>query len=147
MFILPSSSTVVDEPRMNNYIDVCQYIEEDRAMAITELLPLRDLQACCAPITKEVISEENAVSVARAMKALADPARLRLLSMVAAHEDGEACVCDLTEPLDLSQPTVSHHLKILVEAGFLSRSKRGTWAYYRIVPGSLDIVSSFLTSV
>ncbi|WP_434316766.1 ArsR/SmtB family transcription factor [Leifsonia sp. P73] len=94
-----------------------------------------------------MISEENAVSVARAMKALADPARLRLLSMVAAHEDGEACVCDLTEPLDLSQPTVSHHLKILVEAGYLSRSKRGTWAYYRIVPGSLDIVSSFLTSV
>lgn len=116
-------------------------------MAITELLPLRDLQACCAPITKEVISEENAVSVARAMKALADPARLRLLSMVAAHADGEACVCDLTEPLELSQPTVSHHLKILVDAGFLSRSKRGTWAYYRLVPGSLDIVSSFLRSV
>ncbi|MGH1523578.1 ArsR/SmtB family transcription factor [Leifsonia sp. L25] len=94
-----------------------------------------------------MISEENAVSVARAMKALTDPARLRLLSMVAAHADGEACVCDLTEPLDLSQPTVSHHLKILVDAGFLSRSKRGTWAYYRIVPGSLDIVSSFLRSV
>ncbi|MGO4536000.1 ArsR/SmtB family transcription factor [Leifsonia sp. 2MCAF36] len=116
-------------------------------MAITELLPLRDLQACCAPITKEVISEANAVSVARAMKALSDPARLRLVSMVAAHEDGEACVCDLTEPLGLSQPTVSHHLKILVEAGFLSRSKRGTWAYYRLVPGSLDVVSSFLGSV
>ncbi|WP_431278776.1 ArsR/SmtB family transcription factor [Leifsonia poae] len=105
-------------------------------MAMTELLPLRDLQSCCAPITKEVISQENATSVAKAMKALADPARLRLLSMVAAHEDGEACVCDLTEPLALSQPTVSHHLKILVEAGYLSRSRRGTWAYYRIVPGS-----------
>jgi ArsR family transcriptional regulator, arsenate/arsenite/antimonite-responsive transcriptional repressor len=120
---------------------------DDRTMAMTDLLPLRDLQACCAPITKEVISEENAIQVARAMKALADPARLRLLSMVAAHEDGEACVCDLTEPLGLSQPTVSHHLKILVEAGFLSRRKRGTWAYFRIVPGSLDIVSSFLGSV
>ena len=116
-------------------------------MAITELIPLRDLQACCSPITDEVISEENAVSVARAMKALSDPARLRLISMVAAHEDGEACVCDLTEPLGLSQPTVSHHLKILVDAGFLSRSKRGTWAYYRIVPGSLDAASSFLASV
>lgn len=132
---------------MNAYIDVCQYMPQNRRMAITELIPLRDLQACCAPITKEVISEENAASVAKSMKALADPARLRLLSMVAAHEDGEACVCDLTEPLGLSQPTVSHHLRILVEAGYLSRSKRGTWAYYRIVPGSLDTVSSFLATV
>jgi len=114
---------------------------------MTDLLPLRDLQACCAPITREVISEQNAVHVARAMKALADPARLRLLSLVAAHDDGEACVCDLTEPLGLSQPTVSHHLKILVEAGYLTRSKRGTWAYYRIAPQSLETVSSFLASV
>lgn len=116
-------------------------------MAISELLPLRDLQACCAPITQEVISEGDALSLASAMKALADPARLRLVSMIAAHEDGEACVCDLTEPLGLSQPTVSHHLKVLADAGFLSRSKRGTWAYYRIVPGSLDAVSSFFASV
>ena len=120
---------------------------QNRHVAVTDLLPLRDLQACCAPITKEVISQENASAVAKAMKALADPARLRLLSMVAAHEDGEACVCDLTEPLALSQPTVSHHLRILVEAGYLSRSKRGTWAYYRLVPGSLDVVSSFLGAV
>ena len=116
-------------------------------MAITELLPLRDLQACCAPITREVIAEADAGSLARAMKALAHPARLRLISMVAAHDDGEACVCDLTEPLGLSQPTVSHHLKILVDAGFLTRSQRGTWAYYRIVPESLEAVSSFLVSV
>lgn len=116
-------------------------------MTIAELLPLRDLQACCAPITRDVISAPHADSLSRSIKALADPARLRLLSMVAAHEDGEACVCDLTEPLGLSQPTVSHHLRILTEAGFLTRSKRGTWAYYRIVPGSLDAVSSFLTSV
>ena len=116
-------------------------------MSVVELLPLRDLQACCAPITRAVISDQNAESLARSMKALADPARLRLVSMVAAHEDGEACVCDLTEPLGLSQPTVSHHLKVLVDAGFLSRSKRGTWAYYRIVPGSLDALSGFLTAV
>src|SRR6478609_2934521 len=102
MMILPSSSTVVDEPRVNEYIDVCQCIDENRCMATIELLPLRDLQACCAPITGEVISEENAISLSRALKALADPARLRLLSMIAAHEDGEACVCDLTEPLALS---------------------------------------------
>lgn len=116
-------------------------------MATTELLPLRELQACCAPITRDVISTDNAASLARGLKALADPARLRLLSMVAAHEDGEACVCDLTEPLGLSQPTVSHHLRILTEAGFLSRTKRGTWAYFRIVPGALDAVTSFFSAV
>ncbi len=114
---------------------------------VAELLPLRDLQACCAPITRAIISEDNALSLAHSMKALADPARIRLISMVAAHEDGEACVCDLTVPLGLSQPTVSHHLRVLVDAGFLSRSKRGTWAYYRLVPGSLDALSSFLTAV
>lgn len=116
-------------------------------MPVTELLPLRDLAACCAPITRESISVENAESLSRSLKALADPARLRILSMVAAHEDAEACVCDLTEPLDLSQPTVSHHLKVLVEAGYLTRSKRGTWAYYRLVPGSLDSVAGLLATV
>ncbi|WP_072314549.1 ArsR/SmtB family transcription factor [Agrococcus sp. Marseille-P2731] len=114
-------------------------------MTTIELLPLRDLQACCSPITGEVMSAENAASLARTLKALADPARLRLLSMVAAHEDAEACVCDLTEPLGLSQPTVSHHMKVLVDAGFLTRSKRGTWAYYRLVPDALEQVSSLLT--
>ncbi|WP_348789385.1 metalloregulator ArsR/SmtB family transcription factor [Leifsonia sp. NPDC080035] len=116
-------------------------------MATLELLPLRDLQACCAPITRDVIGEENAASLAHTLKALADPARLRLLSMIAAHEDGEACVCDLTEPLGLSQPTVSHHLRVLTEAGFLTRSKRGTWAYYRVAPGALNAVTSFFATV
>lgn len=116
-------------------------------MTTLELLPLRDLQACCSPITGEVISAGNAESLARSIKALGDPARLRLLSMVAAHEDAEACVCDLTEPLGLSQPTVSHHLKVLMDAGFLSRSKRGTWAYYRLVPGSLDTVAALIATV
>lgn len=116
-------------------------------MPTAELIPLRDLQACCAPITRESISAANAESLSRSLKALADPARLRILSMVAAHEDAEACVCDLTEPLDLSQPTVSHHLKVLVDAGYLTRSKRGTWAYYRLVPGSLDSVAGLLATV
>ena len=114
-------------------------------MAVMELLPLRDLQACCAPITREPVSAENAENLARSLKALADPARLRLLSMVAAHEDGEACVCDLTEPLGLAQPTVSHHLKVLVDSGYLTRSKRGTWAYYRLVPGSLDAIAALVS--
>lgn len=116
-------------------------------MPVAELLPLRDLTACCAPITREVISEADAGHLARTLKAVADPARLRLISMVAAHEGGEACVCDLTEPLGLSQPTVSHHLKVLVDAGFLTRTKRATWAYYRLVPGSLDSIADVIATV
>lgn len=116
-------------------------------MPVAELISLHDLQACCAPITRETIGAENAESLARSLKALADPARLRLLSMVAAHENAEACVCDLTEPLELSQPTVSHHLKVLTDAGYLTRAKRGTWAYYRLVPGSLDSVAGLLATV
>ncbi|MFI5429166.1 ArsR/SmtB family transcription factor [Aeromicrobium sp. UC242_57] len=85
------------------------------------------LSACCAPLVTESISAEDAVTLAAKFKALADPTRVRLLSMVAAHDGNEACVCDLTEPVGLSQPTVSHHLKILVDAGLLSRTKRGVW--------------------
>lgn len=100
--------------------------------------------ACCAPLVREPLSAEEAGQLAITMKALADPARLRLLSIVAASENAEACVCDLIEPVGLSQPTVSHHLKILTTAGFLERSKRGTWAYFKLVPGALDRVSQLL---
>lgn len=100
--------------------------------------------ACCAPLVREPLSAEEAGQLATTMKALADPARLRLLSIVAASENAEACVCDLIEPVGLSQPTVSHHLKILTTAGFLERSKRGTWAYFKLVPGALDRVSQLL---
>ena len=78
------------------------------------------------------------------MKAIADPARLRLLSIIAAHDGGEACVCDLTEPLGLTQPTVSHHLKVLVDAGLLIRDKRGIWAYFTLVPGVLNSLADVL---
>lgn len=93
---------------------------------------------CCAPLVGEAMGVDDAVMLAARFKALGDPTRLRLLSIVAAHEDREACVCDLTEPVALSQPTVSHHLKILVDAGLLTRSKRGTWSFYALVPGALD---------
>lgn len=99
-------------------------------------------QACCAPVSESVITPAEAGELALALKALADPARLRLLSIVAASPGQEACVCDLIEPVGLSQPTVSHHLKILSTAGYLTRSKRGTWAYYRLVPGALAAVAS-----
>ncbi|RIX31316.1 ArsR/SmtB family transcription factor [Amnibacterium setariae] len=101
----------------------------------------------CASLTREAIDERGARDLALVLKALADPVRLRLVSMIAAHDGGEACVCDLTEPLGLAQPTVSHHLKVLVDAGFLTRSKRGTWAYYALVPGALDAVAATLVTV
>jgi ArsR family transcriptional regulator, arsenate/arsenite/antimonite-responsive transcriptional repressor len=82
----------------------------------------------------EPLGRPEAERLAKLLKALSDPARLQLLSLIHAAAEGEACVCDLTEPLGLSQPTVSHHLKILVEAGMLVRDRRGTWAYYRLVP-------------
>jgi ArsR family transcriptional regulator len=102
--------------------------------------------ACCAPLVRQPLSADEATGLARTLKAIADPARLRLLSLVAAHENGEACVCDLTEPLGLSQPTVSHHLKVLVDAGLLSRDKRGVWAYFALVPGALDSLAAVLST-
>lgn len=89
---------------------------------------------------------DGAVVLAARLKALAEPTRIRLLTAIAAHEGREACVCDLTEPVRLSQPTVSHHLKILVDAGFLTRRKHGTWAFYALVPGSLDDLAGVLSS-
>ena len=100
--------------------------------------------ACCSPITGGVMTHEDAASLAAKFKAMGDPTRLRLLSLVAAAEGGEACVCDLNEPLDLSQPTVSHHLKILVDASLLTRTKRGTWSYYALVPGALPMLAETL---
>lgn len=111
-------------------------------------LPVLETAAdiCCAPITKDPMSEENAILLAAKFKAIGDPTRLRLLSLVASHEGGEACVCDLNEPVALSQPTVSHHLKVLVDAGLLTRSKRGTWSFYALVPGALDNLATVLNT-
>jgi len=103
-----------------------------------------DVEVCCAPVTGGVLDEDEAGELAALFKALADPARVRLLSMVAAAEAGEACACDLVEPLGRSQPTVSHHLALLVEAGLLEREKRGKWAWYRVVPGRLEAIRSAL---
>ncbi|PPK95416.1 ArsR family transcriptional regulator [Kineococcus xinjiangensis] len=102
--------------------------------------------ACCAPLTGAPLSAEAAAALARTLKAVADPARLRLLSLIATHEGASACVCDLTGPLGLSQPTVSHHLKVLTEAGLLTREKRGTWAYFTLVPRALDALAAVLSS-
>ena len=115
---------------------------------MTTMLELTDVTAgaCCTPLVREPLTVDEAEQLATTMKALADPARLRLLSIVAASEGAEACVCDLIEPIGLSQPTVSHHLKVLTTAGFLERSKRGTWAYYKLIPGALDRISQLLVA-
>ncbi len=102
------------------------------------------VELCCAPLTAGVLDEQQAEELAGLLKVLADPARLRLLSLVAAASDGEACACDLVEPVGRSQPTVSHHLSLLVDAGLLTREKRGKWAWYRIVPERLGALRDAL---
>jgi ArsR family transcriptional regulator len=109
-----------------------------------ELPPLAD--ECCTTLLREPLTPNQAGDLAHILKALADPTRLRLVSMVAAHDGGEACVCDLTDPLGLTQPTISHHLKILVDAGIFTREKRGKWAYYALVPGALDALSTVFSA-
>ena len=109
-------------------------------------LTLTDLAACCSPATGQVLDQAAAERLAAVLKALAEPTRLRLVSLIAATGvGGQACVCDLTDPVGLSQPTVSHHLKVLVDAGLLVREQRGRWAYYSLVPGALDAVAEALT--
>jgi ArsR family transcriptional regulator, arsenate/arsenite/antimonite-responsive transcriptional repressor len=105
-------------------------------------LPL--LSECCSPVVREVIQPAEAETLAAGFKALADPTRLRLISLVAGHQDAEACVCELTDPVGLSQPTVSHHLKILVDAGILTRQQRGKWAYYRLAPDTLEKLAALI---
>lgn len=106
-----------------------------------------DAEVCCEPSGQPSLDDYEAQLRASVFKALADPNRLRLLSIVKGSEGGEACVCDLTQPLNLGQPTVSHHLRILVDAGLLHREKRGTWAYYSLVPGAIERTTGLLASL
>lgn len=116
----------------NGAVNALPMLEPDTAPAM-----------CCPPLVREPLSAQGATELARRVKAIADPTRLRLLSLIAANE-GAVCMCDLIEPVGLSQPTVSHHLKILVEGGLLNRDKRGVWAYYSLVPGALDSLAAVL---
>jgi len=103
--------------------------------------------ACCPPVTAVGMDSASAEHLAGVLKALAEPTRLRLVSLVAAARGGQACVCDLTDPVGLTQPTVSHHLKILVAAGILEREQRGKWAHFSLVPGGLDGAAGLLAAV
>jgi ArsR family transcriptional regulator len=97
--------------------------------------PVRRGPACCPDGLTEPVDRESAQALAGILKAVADPARLQLLSLLSASPTGERCACDLTDPLGLAQPTVSHHLKVLTGAGLITRQQRGTWAWFRLVPG------------
>jgi len=96
------------------------------------------IAACCSPLTGGAIDDESAEQLARVFKALGDPTRVRLISLIAAADGAQACICDLTGPVGLSQPTVSHHMKLLAEAGLVAREQRGKWAYYGLVADAFD---------
>lgn len=105
---------------------------------------LQTIENCCPVWADDPLSASEAERVARAFKILGDPTRVRLMNLIACQPDDECCVCDLVGPTRLSQPTVSHHLKVLHDAGFLAREKRGTWVYYRLVPEALRTLRAAL---
>jgi ArsR family transcriptional regulator len=103
-----------------------------------------DAAACASPLVREPLSEKQAERVAPLLKALSDPVRLRLFSLIASYEGGEACVCDLTPGFDVSQPTISHHLKVLHDVGLVTRERRGTWVFYTARADALSALSRLL---
>ncbi len=113
---------------MTTDIDICQYRCVSKS---SDLLEPVDVAMCCPPLMSEPLTAGQAELVAPMLKALGDPVRLRLMSLIASHAGGEACVCDLNDAFDLSQPTISHHMKVLHDSGLLDRDKRGVWVYYQ----------------
>ncbi|MDT9683733.1 metalloregulator ArsR/SmtB family transcription factor [Streptomyces sp. TRM76323] len=111
---------------------------------VTSSMSTPVIQLCCPPVLTGPLSQQDAEQLAAALRVIADPARLRLLGLIKSQPNGEACTCDLVEPLGLSQPTVSHHMKVLFEAGFLEREKRGRQTWYRLAPDSLSILRDAL---
>jgi len=133
----------LDADQLGASIDVCQH----RGMSMQELPVISDNLVCCSPLMREPIDAEQAAELSRVLKALAEPVRLRLLSLIGAHVAGEACVCELVEAFELSQPTISHHLKVLREAGLIDSERRGTWVYYWVLPGALERLAGLFTPV
>lgn len=126
-------------------IDICQH----RYMSISSApdIPFaEDVLACCVPLAHQPVTADQAAGMVPMLKAMADPVRLRLLSLVLSHEGAEACVCDLLPHFDLSQPTISHHLKVLHESGLLDREKRGTWVFYKARPEAMSALGNLFTA-
>lgn len=136
---LPPTSTDPTDP-----VDGARLVSDHGVMVTPTAIADADPDPRDAAVGVTAMDHAEAVSLSLKFKAISDPTRVRLLSLVAAHAGAEACVCDLTEPVNLSQPTVSHHLKILVHAGLLSRSQRGSWSFYSVVPGAVDAVADLL---
>jgi ArsR family transcriptional regulator, arsenate/arsenite/antimonite-responsive transcriptional repressor len=124
-------------------VDMLPYISI--GVNITCMKPLQEIDPCCPPLLSAPFGEDDAETLATTLQALADPARLRLLSLIASCPGSEACGCDLTTPIGLAQPTVSHHLKVLHEAGLLERERRGRWVFYKVRPEPLASLRSALS--
>jgi ArsR family transcriptional regulator len=114
-------------------------------VVVPDAAPAPAAAACCTPLAEQVLPARQAQDLAPAFKALGDPVRLQLLSQIATADSGEACVCDLTPAFNLTGPTISHHLKVLREAGLIDCERRGTWVYYRVVPSRIAALSQLLT--
>jgi len=127
-------------PHLSKNVNTCQTSPVSLPTTI-------EANACCVPRITSSLTAEDAERVARVFKALGDPTRVRLLSLIAAGTGGEACICDLTEPVGLSQGTVSHHMKLLTDAGLVTREQRGKWAYFALNDGALDAAADALRSV
>lgn len=142
----PFGSMSVDT--IDTRIDICQYVRVTSPTTVGRGAPTSDDTAldglCCGSLRGPALTEADATELADVLKALADPVRLRILSLVGAATDGELCACDLPHLLERSQPTVSHHLSILVGAGLLTREQRGKWAWFRLRPARLEAVGAIL---
>lgn len=107
----------------------------------------RGAGGCDGQLVRAPLSENESAELARMFKAIGDPVRLRLVSLIASHANGEACVCDISDTFDLSQPTISHHLRVLRDAGLLDCERRGTWVYYRVIPVAWEKLSAAVDTV
>ncbi|CAM3488133.1 ArsR/SmtB family transcription factor [Mycolicibacterium frederiksbergense] len=123
------------------FVNMCVIMD-----VVTTSVTVGDVTACCSPLTGGALDSAAAERLASVFKALGDPARVKLVSLIAASEGGEACICDLTGPLGLSQPTVSHHMRMLVDVGLVSREQRGKWAYYRVISEALDRIAAAVST-
>ena len=128
---------------LSQRIGVCQYRPVSTSLIVLDPV---GAAACCPPLAAQPLSQAQAEQIAPLLKALADPVRLRLMSLIASHAGGEACVCDLNDAFDLSQPTISHHLKVLHDAGLLDRDKRGVWVFYRVRPAALASLAALIAA-